>query len=181
MVMKGPELFKVSMLTCALAIAGCGGGDINLNVEGETVEVPKPTTPPAVGEELAGVHSPSLSATVSAALGKEVIVQVLSGRITSDTELTADAFWALDGAVFVGDDNASSATLTVHPGAVVFGNSGKDYLVVSRGSKIEATGTKNDPIIMTSLQDVVGETTASGQWGGVVLLGNARTCSIDIL
>lgn len=183
MVMKGPELFKVSMLTCALALAGCGGSDINLNVEGETVVAPSPSIPPTGGTDkvLAGVHSPSLSATVSAALGKDVTVQVLSGRITTNVELTTDAFWALDGAVFVGDDNSSSATLTVNPGAVVFGNSGKDYLVVSRGSKIEATGTKNDPIIMTSLQDVVGDTTASGQWGGVVLLGNAPSnkCPAD--
>ncbi|SFC72684.1 hypothetical protein [Pseudoalteromonas denitrificans] len=173
--MKGPELFKVSLLTCALALAGCGGGDINLNVEGEAVTTPTPTIPTPGGTDkvLAGVHSPGLSATVSAALGKDVTVQVLSGRISADTELTADAFWALDGAVFVGGDNADSASLKINPGVVVFGNSGKDYLVVSRGSKIEAVGTKNDPIIMTSLQDVVGEETASGQWGGVVLLGNA--------
>ena len=67
--MKGPELFKVSMLTCALALAGCGGSDINLNVEGETVVAPSPSIPPTGGTDkvLAGVHSPSLSATVSAA------------------------------------------------------------------------------------------------------------------
>ncbi len=178
--MKVSNIFKISILASAMAVAGCGG-DINLNVEGEEKVVVEPgggTTNPV---ELAGVYSPSLSADVSAALGKEIKVQVLSGRITADTELTTDAFWALDGAVFVGGDNANSATLTVKPGAVIFGESGKDYLVVSRGSKIEAVGTKNDPIIMTSKQDVVGEATQSGQWGGVVLLGNAPSnkCPAD--
>ncbi|WP_350609452.1 hypothetical protein, partial [Pseudoalteromonas sp. 41-MNA-CIBAN-0057] len=89
-----------------------------------------------------GEYSQSLSTEASAALGREVKVQVLSGEITEDTTLTTDAFWALDGAVFVGKDKADSATLTMEPGAVIFGNNGSDYLVVSRDSKIEATGTK---------------------------------------
>ncbi|WP_304637765.1 MULTISPECIES: hypothetical protein [Pseudoalteromonas] len=172
--MKLSGLFKVSLVATAISLAGCGGGDININVE-ETVEQPttptNPTTPPTT-EELPGVYSQSLSNEVSAALGRDVTVQVLSGVITEDTTLSTDAFWALDGAVFVGNDKADSATLTIEAGAVVFGNSGSDYLVVSRDSKIEATGTKNDPIIFTSKQDVVGEETSAGQWGGMVLLGN---------
>ncbi|KPM84415.1 hypothetical protein [Pseudoalteromonas lipolytica] len=172
--MKLSGLFKVSLVATAISLAGCGGGDININVD-ETVEQPttptNPTTPPTT-EELPGVYSQSLSNEVSAALGRDVTVQVLSGVITEDTTLSTDAFWALDGAVFVGNDKADSATLTIEAGAVVFGNSGSDYLVVSRDSKIEATGTKNDPIIFTSKQDVVGDETSAGQWGGMVLLGN---------
>ena len=172
--MKLSGLFKVSLVATAISLAGCGGGDININVD-ETVEQPttptNPTTPPTT-EELPGVYSQSLSNEVSAALGRDVTVQVLSGVITEDTTLSTDAFWALDGAVFVGNDKADSATLIIEAGAVVFGNSGSDYLVVSRDSKIEATGTKNDPIIFTSKQDVVGDETSAGQWGGMVLLGN---------
>lgn len=179
--MRVSDLFKVSLVASALTLAGCGG-DININVEDKVTEPTQPTNPtPPVTTTLPGVHSPSLSAEVTAALGRDVKVQVLSGRITKDTELTTDAMWALDGAVFVGGDNADSATLKVVAGAVVFGNSGKDYIVVSRGSKIEATGTKNDPVIFTSKQDVVGEQTAAGQWGGMVILGNAPSnkCPAD--
>ena len=166
--MKLSGLFKISLLASAITLAGCGGGDININVE-ETVAPPTPPVP----TDLPGEYSQSLSTEASAALGREVKVQVLSGEITEDTTLTTDAFWALDGAVFVGKDKADSATLTIEPGAVIFGNNGSDYLVVSRDSKIEATGTKSDPIIFTSKQDVMGETQQPlDNGGGMVLLGN---------
>ena len=179
--MKVSGLFKVSLVASALALAGCGG-DINIDVEGEKETVTNPTTPTTPDPvALPGEASPSLSVQVSQALGRDVKVRVLSGRITQDTELTADVFWALDGAVYVGGDKSDSATLSLKPGTVVFGNSGKDYLVVSRDSKLEAVGTRNDPIIFTSLQDVVGEPTAAGQWGGMVILGNAPSnkCPTD--
>ena len=172
--MKISDLFKVSLVATAITLAGCGGGDININVD-ETVENPTdptdPTTPP-VTEDLPGEYSQSLSTEISAALGRDVTVQVLSGEISEDTTLSTDAFWALDGAVFVGGDKENSATLAVEPGAVIFGASGSDYMVVSRDSKIEASGTETDPIILTSKQDVLGEDTGAGQWGGLVLLGN---------
>ncbi|MFT6787330.1 MAG: hypothetical protein ACJAVX_000674 [Pseudoalteromonas rhizosphaerae] len=135
--MKLSGLFKVSLVATAITLAGCGGGDININVK-ENVTSPTPTNPttPPVNTDLPGEYSQSLSTEISAALGREVKVQVLSGEITKDTTLTTDAFWALDGAVFVGKDKADSATLTIEPGAVIFGNNGSDYLVVSRDSKI---------------------------------------------
>ena len=71
-----------------------------------------------------------------------------------------------------GDDNADSATLNVEPGVVVYGSSGNDYLVVSRGSKIEANGTASAPYYLSLLKHHVsggvidglvnGE---AGQWG----------------
>jgi hypothetical protein len=52
---------------------------------------------------------------------------------------------------------------------------------VSRDSKIEANGSSTAPITFTSNQDIMGETTGSGQWGGIVLLGNAKSnkCPTD--
>jgi len=97
----------------------------------------------------------------------------VSGRITSNIRLTAGNLYALSGAVFVGNDNADSTTLTIDAGVTLFGASGNDYLVISRGSQINAVGTASMPITFTSLQAVQGMATAAGQWGGVVLLGNA--------
>ena len=99
----------------------------------------------------------------------------ISGTITTDLTLTANNLYALDGAVFVGNDKADSATLTIEAGTKVFGRSGEDYLVVSRDSKIQANGTATQPITFTSSEDIAGETTGHGQWGGIVLLGNAQS------
>ena len=76
--MKLSGLFKVSLVATAISLAGCGGGDININVD-ETVEQPttptNPTTPPTT-DELPGVFSQSLSNEVSAALGRDVTKKV---------------------------------------------------------------------------------------------------------
>ena len=192
--MELKDLFKVSTLAAAIALVGCGG-DININegnvdnsvnnsnnttnnggsTGGGTDTPTNPTTP------LPGEFNAGLSQAVTAALGETVVVQTLSGRITEDTVLTNDAMYALSGPVFVGNDKADSATLSIEEGTVIFGQTGNDYLVVSRDSAIEAVGTAAEPIIMTSLQDVVGETTGAGQWGGMVILGNAPSnkCPAD--
>ena len=185
------SLFKASAIAAALALAGCGG-DININ---SGAEVQQPDNGGVnggnnggdTGADLPGTASGSLSLAASEALGEEVQVQVISGRITADTTLVnsksdgTTVMYAIDGPTFVGGDNANSATLTIEPGTVVFGRQGNDYLVVSRGSKIMADGTSDAPIIFTSSQDVVGEETGAGQWGGLVILGNASSnkCPAD--
>jgi len=105
----------------------------------------------------------------------------ISGKITSDLTLTANNLYALNGPVFVGEDKVNSATLTIEAGTTVFGRSGGDYLVVSRDSKIEANGSQDAPITFTSSEDIAGDTTGAGQWGGIVLLGNAQSnkCPTD--
>src|SRR5690606_14928644 len=105
----------------------------------------------------------------------------LEGRYTSDLTLTAGNAYALSGAVFMGGDNTDSMTLTIEPGVNLYGRTGDDYLVISRGSQIDAQGTAEEPITMTSSQDLSGETTAAGQWGGLIILGNAPSnqCPTD--
>ncbi|EWH11507.1 lipoprotein [Catenovulum agarivorans DS-2] len=93
--------------------------------------------------------------------------------LTSDVSLTNDAVWILDGRVAVGEDNANSATLWIQQGTTIVGETGDDFLVVRRGSKINAVGTASQPITFTSIQDISGAETGIGQWGGIVLLGNA--------
>ncbi|WP_352284400.1 hypothetical protein, partial [Pseudoalteromonas sp. Q18-MNA-CIBAN-0097] len=63
--------------------------------------------------------------------------------------------------------------LYVQAGTTLIGETGDDFLVVRRGSQINANGNATAPITMTSIQDVTGAETTSGQWGGLVLLGNA--------
>ncbi|MFB0999431.1 MAG: hypothetical protein QMC13_04290, partial [Colwellia sp.] len=180
------SLFKISTLACAITLASCGGGDINLssnvdNSVGDTTITNPAATVPVV-TELPGKSNSVLGQSVSSALGFDVAVQVLDGQITTDMTLVASAnskpvFYAISGALEV----VSGATLTVEPGVVLFGQSGGDYIVVHRDAKIMAEGTKANPIILTSLEDVKGEVTSAGQWGGVVILGNAPSnkCPTD--
>ena len=79
--------------------------------------------------------------------------------------------------------DGDSATLTIEPGVTVFGESGNDYLVVTRGSKLNAVGTSSAPIIMTGRQDILGEAdivNTRGLWGGLVLLGNRQLINVHI-
>jgi trimeric autotransporter adhesin len=69
------------------------------------------------------------------------------------------------------------ANLTIEPGVQIFGNSGADYLVVNRGSKMFANGTATNPVIFTSFADLNNSQSdpanAIGEWGGLVILGKA--------
>ncbi|WP_045826305.1 hypothetical protein [Teredinibacter turnerae] len=110
-------------------------------------------------------------------------VCTLSGVIDEDYTLIAGIDWRLSGTVRVGRGNttqllmpsdveelkASGVTLTIDPGVSVKAlGSGK--LLVTRGNKIMANGTKYAPITFSSLDaDYDGE----GEWGGVVIQGLA--------
>lgn len=94
----------------------------------------------------------------------------LKGRYKTDVLLTSDKTWVLQGGVFIGGDNNDNATLSIQPGTKIVGSTGADFLVVSRGSKIMAEGTKANPIVFTTASST---NTNRGQWGGLVINGNA--------
>lgn len=96
---------------------------------------------------------------------------VISGDITENTTLTADKVYTLSGAVYVKD----GITLTIEPGTRIEAEVCEDcdvaFLAFERGAKINAQGTAEKPIIFTSGAD----TPEAGQWGGIVICGNAIT------
>lgn len=95
-------------------------------------------------------------------------VQVVSGRIRTSVTWTNDRHWVLRGAVFVED----GAVLTIQPGTRVVGESGSvGTLIVSRGGRLHAVGTREAPIVFTSDQPP-GER-GRGDWGGIILNGRA--------
>ena len=71
----------------------------------------------------------------------------------------------------------TNVTLTIAPGAILYGATGQSFMAVNRGNRIAATGTASAPIVFTSRDNVLGlsSDTSQGQWGGVILLGRART------
>ena len=105
-------------------------------------------------------------------LPRETVPQPLGG----DFSLTRDKAWFLDGVTYV----AAGETLTIEPCTRIEGrvdSSNWGALVVSRGGRILAEGTADEPIVFTS--ELPPGSRAMGDWGGVVLLGRASNFSGD--
>ena len=94
----------------------------------------------------------------------------LSGNINTTTTLTSDKTWTLKGYVYVTD----GAKLIIQPGTTIVSDiAEKGALCIERGAQIIAEGTISKPIIFTSGKPA-GEK-SPGDWGGVVILGRAKT------
>ncbi|EJL68142.1 hypothetical protein [Chryseobacterium populi] len=104
-------------------------------------------------------------------------VTTVSGAITSNT--TWSGVVEIDGIVTV----KGGATLTIQPGTFIKAkpnatNTPTGVLVISKTGKINATGTATQPIIFTSYKLLDGNedtTAAPGDFGGVIVLGDAPT------
>lgn len=95
-------------------------------------------------------------------------LQEITGNIAAKMTLTADKDYLIKGLVHV----QAGATLTIEPCTVIKGEKASlGTLVVNPGAQIIAEGTADMPIVFTS-QAPVGAR-AAGDWGGVILLGNA--------
>lgn len=106
----------------------------------------------------------------------------VTGTINQDYTMKADIQYILDGMVRVGYGNVAftapsdvtaaqenGVTLTIEAGSDVRAeNSG--VLVVTRGSKLMAEGTKTAPITFSSIDDNLD---GMAEWGGVIIQGFA--------
>lgn len=95
-------------------------------------------------------------------------VEILQGELTTNKTLEANKVYALSGDYIV----KTGATLTIQEGVKIVAmtdDESVDYILVQQGAKIEAVGTKENPIIMTS------DKKESGAWGGLHICGKAHT------
>jgi hypothetical protein len=103
--------------------------------------------------------------TGSATTGTTIVLQ---GRISADTVLRKQNTYVLKGLVYMVNDK----TMTIEPGTTIKGSyNGTDVaaLIITRGSKIMAQGTADQPIVFTS----ASPNPQSGDWGGIILCGKA--------
>jgi hypothetical protein len=91
---------------------------------------------------------------------------------TVSTDITSNTTWSgiikLENKIYV----KNGATLTIEPGTIIRGDQAtQGTLIITRGSKIIADGTENNPIVFTS-NEAAGSR-AEGDWGGLIILGKA--------
>ncbi|WP_034893626.1 hypothetical protein [Gillisia sp. Hel_I_29] len=90
----------------------------------------------------------------------------LKGNIESDLTLDPSVSYKLTGQLNV----LSGVTLTIPAGTKITANAGTEvYIAIQKGAEIAVNGTRNNPVIMTSVN------AQAGDWGGLLLLGNAVT------
>ena len=83
--------------------------------------------------------------------------------------------YLLKGWVYI----AKGAELTIEPGTIIKGDKQtKAALIAERGGKLIAKGTVSEPIVFTSAQEAGSR--KPGDWGGVILCGNARNNQTDM-
>ena len=99
---------------------------------------------------------------------------LISGTLTETATLSAVSEWHLNGPLIIGD-GASSPLLTIAPGVEIFaGENGSsfDYIYVAPGASIDAIGTKDKPIILSSDDE---DYEGTGQWGGLIIEDGSAT------
>lgn len=131
-------------------------------------------------------------------------VCALQGTYTDDLFLSNTNSYVLVGGVFIGSDNGKggadmqldSAVLEIQAGTKIYAlnpakdmslpeaqrQDRKDFLVISRGSRLEAKGTAAQPIVFTSSQGMhlpegsrTGFARRRGDWGGIFINGMSHT------
>jgi hypothetical protein len=183
-----------------LPIAGCNGADDVASPGDGVVVLPAPTppttptpTPPPPGTPAAAC--PAIAGVTDGGVVGSFRACRLPSNIITDLRLikTAGVAYMIDGRVNVGVDLGGGATgnvtgrsaiLTVDPGVILFGNGGdanNDFLIVNRGSRLQAEGTPTQPIIFTARENLLGTATdtSQGLWGGVILAGRAPVSDCD--
>ncbi len=177
---------KALVAACAmpLVIAGCGGETVGSNRVLGT-----PNTDTSNDETFASCNSVTRICT-------------LLGTVNKNYTLDPNFTWLLKDVVFVGDVNsatpngdgkitgsadpqatinairANGVTLTIPAGVRVTGANPEATLVVNRGSKLVANGTKEKPVIFDAIENEDDPTLPAtydrqGAWGGIIINGFA--------
>src|SRR5262249_35271442 len=111
--------------------------------------------------------------TVNCRAAHKALIEI-SGDIERNAVLGCDKDYLLKFDVFV----RPGVTLTIERGTKIVGDSDtKAALVVQPGARLVAEGTAESPIVFTSERPP--EMRKPGDWGGVIVLGNAPTNLTD--
>lgn len=178
---SGKLLATVSTLAALGGLSACSGDGDDTSI---TIDAPQVIAPGGNGNGSTISQScPTWSSARSVdAMGNDVCQ--LPSEILEDRTLTSDIIWYMAGRVTVGNGNREmsvtegmlengspvvNATLTINPGTHIVARKGTfANLLITRGSRISAVGTANEPIVFSSDdEDMAG----TGEWGGLIIHG----------
>ena len=184
---------------CVGLVAGCGGGDIDIQPTTIDNSVDNSTS----GGGGSGTTNPCAAYTTSGGQTVQGSYDDVSGNCTYapsfadagnnievDLRIPAlpnDGAHIFQGSLFIGvacDTDACLAnngiteggdgpTLTIEAGATLAWETNSNFMIVNRGSQVFAVGTETAPITFTSVSDVNGTVGPEDvqQWGGIVMNG----------
>ena len=176
-----------------ILLQACGGGGSNIVLEPPTPATTPPTTLPAATNPCAS-YTEAGTTRQGQVDGDNCVYSSLF--VSEDSPLVVDlTIPSISGVhifeatlqVGVDVDNGTppdGPTLTIDAGNTLVWINKDDYLLVTRGSSIQANGTSSAPITLTGYEDAVSATAAFDDvqlWGGVVINGKGITnkCSDD--
>ncbi len=190
----------VGVSALATALVGCGGGGGDINISPSTVDN-------SVDNSTSGGGSGESNPCASFELDGNTFQGRYDGTnctydssfVDFDNPLMVDlnipkitGVHIFEGSLFVGKNFSTNAdleaagitrggdgpTLTIQPGNTLAFLSSDDFMVINRGSQIEAVGTASLPITVTSYSDAVSRTVGAedvSEWGGLIINGFSLT------
>ncbi len=166
-----------ALVASTLTLYGCGGS------EGDNVEITIDASVTGDTSGSSGVSETCPSWTTPKAQVDGTDVCALPTSILEDRNLTNDIIWLMEGRVTVGNGNGDydfttdlvdgeallNVDLSIQEGTQIQGSTGTfANLVITRGSRLFARGTSDNPIVFSSDDD---DLVGSGEWGGLVIHG----------
>ncbi|MEM7763033.1 MAG: serine/threonine protein kinase [Pseudomonadota bacterium] len=192
----------------ALAVlAGCGGGDINIE---PTTQVQNSNN--TTNNQSGGSNDPNSVCAAYTNSGGQEITGSFDGTncvyapsfVDAGNNLTVDltipalsggGAHVFEGSLFVGEtydtdadlaaagirEGGDGPVLTVEAGATLAFQSSADFMIINRGSQLFAVGRADAPITFTSVSDINGTVGPEDvqQWGGMVINGFGVTNKCD--
>ncbi|MHA6722608.1 hypothetical protein [Sphingomonas sp. RS2018] len=183
--------------SAAFALSGCDGASSVASPGEGTIVLPAPTpssSPTGTPTPTAGTPATSCPSGFNdgGVIGNYRACR-LPSLITGTLSLAkvAGVAYEINGRVDVGVDAGGVGTgtqtglLNIAAGVLLFANTtnaDNDFLIVNRGSRINAEGTETQPIIFTAQQNLTGGVTdeSQGLWGGVILAGRAPISNCNL-
>jgi len=182
------SLSIVASALLALSFTGCGGGDDAAPATtstGTTYAIVEGAGAIDVKERLDANDASATLETTALTVGSTEYVQAtalptrtgtqdtttLTGTISGTVTLDATIQYEISGLCNV----ANGGVLNIPAGTVIHGAAGANYILVSRGGKINANGTAGNPVTFTSTAALDGGAAGPGQWGGLTILGYATS------